>query len=195
LFLMQCVSARRRPTREKALPGSGIHRLRLPTGVRTNTSREYTCVESECCAQTVMRFSSALAFSRHMIGVHGKKPFDCEICGVRYNKKVRSPITSNYIYRSMYVECLIFSSTSTSTLQVGTLTACPKFPATFAARNSSLFPVCNTTAETSTRRSRRKRLPSAPSVGSCPRAASGTSESTWRRTEKTATERLLDGKV
>ena len=57
--------------------------------------QKFACTEPECSLLPKRRtafFASAKAFAAHMVAVHGKKPFGCEVCGARYNKKVQQSI-------------------------------------------------------------------------------------------------------
>ena len=53
--------------------------------------QKFACPEPECSPSTRRRpfyYPSAKAFASHMVEVHGKKPFGCDVCGARYHKKV-----------------------------------------------------------------------------------------------------------
>ena len=55
--------------------------------------QKFACPEPECSLSSSMRrrpffYPSAKAFASHMVTVHGKKPFGCDVCGTRYHKKV-----------------------------------------------------------------------------------------------------------
>ena len=53
--------------------------------------QKFSCPEPECSPSRGRRplvYPNAKAFAAHMVGVHGKKPYGCDLCGVRYHKKV-----------------------------------------------------------------------------------------------------------
>ena len=63
-----------------------------PVPLPTELGRQkFACPEPECSPSRGRRpffYPSAKAFASHMVGVHGKKPFGCDVCGARYHKKV-----------------------------------------------------------------------------------------------------------
>lgn len=70
-------------------------RQHLPSCAKANgQSRIYQCTEPNCPdgnGGLAFSCSSAKEYSRHMVGVHGKKPFECDKCGGRYMNKVGIP--------------------------------------------------------------------------------------------------------